>query len=216
MTAAKKAVRSPAAEAASGQWAVIPAGESATWTTLAGASFGPKDPYLSRKSSGTPTTITRSASARAIDRARVTSSEWPRGSTPRACPLVITGSDSASAHSRAAVSAPPSHTSEPSTSTGRRAARSSVATAATSSASGGAAAGMRPASGGRSTVSAPKIASSGKSQNTGPRCGVSASRNASSTDPATPATACSVQARLVTGASSGTWSISCSAPLPHR
>ena len=42
----------------------MPPGESATCTTAAGASFGPNDPYLSRKSSGTPTTITRSASAK--------------------------------------------------------------------------------------------------------------------------------------------------------
>ena len=44
MRAMKNRDRSPDAEAASGTWLAMPSGESATWMTAAGDSFGPNEP----------------------------------------------------------------------------------------------------------------------------------------------------------------------------
>ena len=133
---------------------------------------------------------------------------------PRPWPLAMTGSCSCSAAWRAADSAPSIQTSEPSTRTGRSATASSPAIWLIAAGSGpgrGAA-----AAAGSSASALSYSASSDTSRNTGPRCGAAASRKASSADAATRAVECSVQARLVTGASSGGWSISCRLPAPQR
>ena len=154
---------------------------------------------------------------------------------PRPWPLAMTGSRSSSAAVRAACSAPPIHTSEPSTRTGRWAAAISRAMAAAASGSPGAA-GSQPGSGGRrpgraartvcrparscrppgSRGAGPKRASRAMSTKTGPRCGAVASRNASSTPAPIFAVSCSVQAALVMGRSSSGWSNSCRLPEPQR
>ena len=56
----------------------------------------------------------------------------------------------------------------------------------------------------------------GTSRNTGPRCGAAAVVNARLTASPTEAGSCTVAACLVTGATSGGWSSSCSAPVPQR
>ena len=128
---------------------------------------------------------------------------------PRPCPLAMTGSDQASAQARAASAAPSSHTSDPSTRTGREACASRPATSLTTPGSGAAPAGRTATSPAAALLDQAGgaawsySASSDTSRNTGPRWGAAASRNASSTEPASCAVACSVQARLVTGASSG-------------
>ena len=61
-----------------------------------------------------------------------------------------------------------------------------------------------------------KTTSSGKSRNVGPVCGLTATANAASTRPGISAVAIAVRADLVSGATNGTWSISCSDPCPQR
>ena len=67
-----------------------------------------------------------------------------------------------------------------------------------------------------STVPDEKTTSSGRSAKTGPRCGLAAVRARRSTTGAMSSTEPMVTASLVTGASSGTWSSSCSEPDPQR
>ena len=73
-----------------------------------------------------------------------------------------------------------------------------------------------PRAGGASVSARLNSSSIGTSRNTGPRCGIVATRNASATRSVTWAAERTVAACLVTGASSGGWSSSCSAPLPQR
>src|SRR6478752_3685496 len=177
-------------------------------------SLPPKTPYPSRKSSGVPTTTTRSAPPRAVLRALVTRRGWPPGTTPRPMPLVITGTPTASTKRSAASSAWSAHTSVPRISTGRLAAASSAAIAATASGSGSA-----PRSGvtvGTAPVALLKSSSIGTSTKTGPRCDDPAVTNASCIPSRTSPAVGMVRASFETGAKIGGWSSSCSAPVPHR
>ena len=90
----------------------------------------------------------------------------------------------------------------------------SRAAAATWSGSGSAAEGT--AAGGIVASPSANTTSIGRSTNTGPRCGVSAVAAASWTTAGMSSTAVTVRASLVTGASRGTWSSSCSEPEPQR
>ena len=56
----------------------------------------------------------------------------------------------------------------------------------------------------------------GKSRNVGPECGAIDAASASSTSPAISSGESAVAASLVSGATNGTWSISCSDPIPQR
>src|SRR6478752_2182632 len=177
-------------------------------------SLPPKTPYPSRKSSGVPTTTTRSAPPRAVLRALVTRRGWPPGTTPRPMPLVITGTPTASTKRSAASSAWSAHTSVPRISTGRLAAASSAAIAATASGSGSA-----PRSAptvGTAPVALLKSSSIGTSTKTGPRCGDRAVTNASCIPVSTSPAVGMVRASLETGAKIGGWSSSCRAPVPQR
>ena len=111
------------------------------------------------------------------------------------------------------MSAPSIQTSEPSTSTGFAARASSAPIAARASGSGATARRVAAAGSGRASTS--NAASNDRSRKTGPRCGASARANASSRSAASAAVVCTVADRFVTGASSGGWSSSCSAPLPQ-
>ena len=72
------------------------------------------------------------------------------------------------------------------------------------------------AAGGIAASPSANTTSIGRSTNTGPRCGVSAVAVASWTTAGMSSTAATVRASLVTGASRGTWSSSCSEPEPQR
>ena len=113
------------------------------------------------------------------------------------------------------VSAPSIHTSEPSTRTGRRAAFSSAATRASRSGSAGRSGGSG-ISPGRAGPAGPNRWSMWTSRKTGPRCGAAAVANARATSAASVSGPPAVSAIFVTGASSGGWSSSWSAPWPHR
>ena len=129
-------------------------------------------------------------------------------------PLVNTGTCNASAASRSAATASPAYTSEPAMMTGCRAAASSAAARATSSGSGSTTGGAGGAGAGDDPVE--KITSSGKSRKTGPRCAVSAAVSAAVTAAGISSVSVTVAACLVTGATSGRWSISCRLPAPQR
>lgn len=185
-------------------------GASTMCTTLA----SPKSPKLSRKSSGVPTTTTTSAPESAARRALANASGCSGGSEPRPMPLVKTGTCSASAASRSAATASPAYTSEPAMMTGRCAAAMSIAARPTSSGSG--TTGSTPVTAGISTSATEKTVSSGKSRKAGPRCGVSAACSAAPTARGMSSVLKTVSACLVTGATSGRWSISWRLPEPQR
>ena len=67
-----------------------------------------------------------------------------------------------------------------------------------------------------SASASPNTWSSGKSTKAGPEWGVSAARSASSSSCGISAVLWAVAACLTTGATKGTWSISCSEPWPQR
>src|SRR5690606_430368 len=157
---------------------------------------------------------TTSASASAARRALANASGCSGGRQPRPIPLANTGTCSASAASRSAATASAAYTSDPASSTGRSAPASTAAARATSSGSGSST-GVGSAVGGV-TSAVPYITSIGRSTNTGPRYGVNACRSAAATVAGTCSGSVAVTACLVTGATSGTWSISCRLPDPHR
>src|SRR6478672_6547318 len=217
----KTAVRSPLTDAARSAWPETWPGESATCTTWAGVDAAPsgpvdppKTPYPSRKSSGVPTTTTRSLPPRARPRALVTSSRWPPGTTPRPMPLVIVGMPTASTKRSAASSAPSAHTSVPSTSTGRTAPASSSAISVIASGSGSAPRAAGTA--GTAPEAELKNSSIGTSTNTGPRCEERAVVKAWCIPSRTSPAVWRVRASLETDVRIGGWSSSWRLPLPQR
>lgn len=98
--------------------------------------------------------------------------------------------------------------------TGRCAEAIRPAALATSSGSASIPAMAGPA--GRSASPVEKTASRGKSRKTGPRCGVRAVVSAAATARGMSSALNTVSACLVTGATSGRWSISWRLPEPHR
>jgi hypothetical protein len=115
---------------------------------------------------------------------------------------------------RNASHAPSQYTSVPAMIAGRSAFANSSAARATSPGSGASpridgASGTSPSPWANTT-------SSGKSRKTGPRCGVAASAVAATTSRPMAPTDVTVADRLVTGASTGTWSNSWSDPAPQR
>ena len=130
----------------------------------------------------------------------------------------MAGSPSASTQRSAASSAKSAHTSEPSTSTGRSAEASIPAIRSIASVSGARSGPAAPSSWGpgRTEVLWSKKWSMCTSRNAGPRCAVRAAWNARCVASAMSSGPVAVSAETVTGASSGTWSNSCSAPDPQR
>ncbi len=105
----------------------------------------------------------------------------------------------------------------PAITTGREAPRRSAIARSSASPS---AAGPSPPNGsvegGGPSASALKTWSSGRSTNAGPPCGCTAASSASSISPGIAAVEPAVAAKRVSGATNGTWSISCSEPCPQR
>ncbi len=134
-----------------------------------------------------PTTTTRSAWPNASLRARVTSSGWPAGSTPRPIPLVMTGiAGGLGQPERRVLGAvgPDVRADDQHRSLGAGEQGDRPATRRP----GRARAARAPAARGAATSARLKNWSIGTSRNTGPRCGAVASRSASSTSSATAST----------------------------
>ena len=142
-------------------------------------------------------------------------SGWPAGRMPRPMPLAMTGRPSDLDEPGGGVlgavgpDVRPEHQHRV-----LRASPSSAAISCRSSGSGSSA--CRAARRGAAVSARLKSWSMGTSRNTGPRCGSVASRNAAPTIGTVSATSRTVAGSLVTGASIGGWSSSCSAPLPQR
>ncbi len=124
---------------------------------------------------------------------------------------------SSSASARSASSPCPQYRSLPAMITGRRASlsRAIARSNASQPASGPV---VWQGSGTKSPSSAPteKTMSSGKSRNAGPPCGVIAAPSAASISDGISDVRPGVAASFVSGATNGTWSISCREPWPQR
>jgi hypothetical protein len=177
----------------------------------------PNRPKPRRKSSGVPSTTTRSARCLSNPRVRRNDSSWRAGNVPRPRPLKKHGTRRCSTAARSSSHAPSQYTSLPTMNAGRSAAAISSASAATSSGSER----RRDRRTHRPRAVATRTrrpnTSSGKSRNVGPRCGRHGQpwpRRA----PSAPAfeESFTVAADLVIDCITGTWSNSCSEPLPQR
>ncbi len=173
----------------------------------------PKEPPKPRrKSIGTPTTIATSAPLSAVERAREKASSWSAGTQPRAWPLANTGTRRCCTSARRAVSPCAQYRPVPAMITGRRAPASRSIACSTPSAAGAWSGSATRTSDGGSSSSSMNTTSSGKSTKVGPVGAAIAPTIAWSTSAGISAVEAGVRALLVSGATNGTWSISCREP----